>query len=422
MVNVRRLVVMGVLLSSVAVTSSPGGITFGVYYAGGREIERTGKPGDTVWVEQAMVHTFIPDTITGDPIIMVPGMGLGSYIYLGTPDGRKGWAQIFAEAGYPVYVYDIPEYSTSGGFDVNKCNDLIDAIVIDINDLIDPVATLRYPVNPDGVQITTTGKGKGRRTTVECPELPPTYAYWSTNSTNKNTWSSWGFGDTTDSPYPEVRFPVAQIDQLEKHYPLRYQDLLVEDTAPLTGDVEAEAILPLCEKIGRPVILMIHSASAAYFQPLLLARPEYFQALVNLEQAFIAADSEPATVAAFAALVGNRPFLSVYADYVAERGQTARKELSLAITDAILAQGGMAAIIDLPAEGIRGNTHLMMQDNNNDVIAGKIIHWLQNVLPVANPPALETAGAAVGPLDEACLVRRSAALLCVAAQRLPWIR
>jgi hypothetical protein len=361
-------------LATISVVSVQADVTLGVYYAGGREIERTDKPGDTVWVEQAMVHTFIPDTITGDPIIMVPGMGLGGFIYLGTPDGRKGWAQIFAEAGHPVYVYDIPEYSTSGGFDVNKCNDMIDAIVVDVNDPNQYYATLMYPVSE--CEIVTTGRGKGQRTTVLCPQVPPTYAYWSTNSTRRNIWSRWGFGETTDVPYPDVRFPVEDMDQLEKHFPLRYQDLTIQDVAPITGDVESEALVSVCEKIGQPVILMIHSASATYFERLLVARPGLLKALINLEQSFITADSEPETVSAFAALVGSKPFLSVYADYVAERGQTARKELSVAITDEIRAQGGVAGWIDLPAQGIFGNTHLMMQDNNNDVIAGQIIDWI----------------------------------------------
>ena len=346
--------------------------TIGVTFVGGREIERTGKPGDTVWVEQAMVHTLIPTEITGDPIIMVPGMGLSSYIYLGTPDGRKGWAQLFAEAGHPVYVYDIPEYAISGGFDVNKCNDLVDAIVIDVNDPNNPIATLNYPIDPNGIVISTSGKGKNKTTKVECPEVPPTYGYWSTNSTHKNIWSTWGFGDGTDSPYPDVRFPVANMDQFEKHLQLRYQDMTIEDEAPFTGDVEAEAIVPLCEQIGQPVILMIHSASAAYFQPLLLACPDDFKALVNLEQAFIT----DATAEEFAILVGSRPFLSVYADYVEERGQTNRKILSQEITAAIQANGGTADFIDLPEQGVHGNTHLMMQDNNNDEIAGQILEWL----------------------------------------------
>jgi len=372
-----RLLAGLTLLVVVAVTSVPAAdITLGVYYAGGREIERTGKPGDTVWVEQAMVHTLIPDPITGDPIIMVPGMGLGSFIYLGTPDGRKAWAQLFAEAGHPVYVYDIPEYSTSGGFDVNKCNDLVGEIVIDNSDPDHPVAILNVEVDPNGVAIVTTGRGKGQTTTVQCAELPPTYSYWSTNSARRNIWSTWGFGDGTDSPFSDVRFPVGQIDQFEKHFPLRYRDLTFEDVAPQTGDAEAEAIIPLCEKIDRPAILMIHSASAAYLEPLLKARPELFKAVINLEQAFITADDEEATINALAALLDGKPFLSVYADYIAERGQTARKALSQAITDAILQHGGVARFIDLPAQGVLGNTHLMMQDDNNEVIAGMIIDWI----------------------------------------------
>jgi hypothetical protein len=357
-----------------------------VYYAGGREIERTDKPGDTVWVEQSMVHTLIPDAPTGCPVVMVPGMGLSSFIYLGTPDGRKGWAQIFAEAGHPVYVYDIPEYSISGGFDVNKCNDMVGAIVVDVNDPNQPVATLNYPVSE--CEIVTTGKGRGRRTTIQCPELPPTYGYWSTNSTNRNIWRTWGFGDATDSPYPDVRFPVAQIDQFEKHIPLRYQDLDSQDVAPQTGDVEAEAIIPLCEKIGQPVILMLHSASAAYLEPLLRARPELFKAIINLEQAFITADSEQDTIDELVALLDGKPFLSVYADYIEERNQPGRKALSLAITDAIIQQGGVADFIDLPERGIFGNTHLMMQDNNNDMIAGLILEWIRAnvVADVASNP------------------------------------
>jgi len=373
----RRFLPGLILLTTIVVTTAPAvDITFGVYYAGGREIERTDKPGDTVWVEQAMVHTLIPDTVTGDPIVMVPGMGLGSFIYMGTLDGRKEWAQVFAEAGYPVYVYDIPEYSTSGGFDVNKCNDMVGAITIDVNDPDHPVATLNYPVDPNQVQSVTTGRAKDQQTTVQCPDLPPTYSYWSTNSTNRNIWRNWGFGDGTDSPFLEVRYPVAQIDQREKHMPLRYQDLNSQDVAPETGDVEAEAIIPLCEKIGRPVILMIHSASAACLEPLLRVRPELFTAVINLEHAFIVADDEEATVNTFAARLGDKPLLSVYGDYIEERGQTNRKILSQAITDAVVQRGGVAGFIDLPAEGVLGNTHLMMQDNNNDLIAAKIIDWI----------------------------------------------
>lgn len=97
----KQFLLILTLLVAVFITDAAASITFGVCYVGGWEIERTGKPGDTVWVEQAMVYTLIPDTSAGDPVVMVPGMGLGSFIYLSTPDGRKGWAQLFAKAKLP---------------------------------------------------------------------------------------------------------------------------------------------------------------------------------------------------------------------------------------------------------------------------------------------------------------------------------
>ena len=96
-------------------------------FVGGREIQmqttggRFGGGQQTQIVEQAPVHYLIPpeDKQKGKlPVVMVPGMGLTSYLYLATPDGRDGWAQIFAKAGHPVYVFDEPNNAISG-FDVS---------------------------------------------------------------------------------------------------------------------------------------------------------------------------------------------------------------------------------------------------------------------------------------------------------------
>jgi hypothetical protein len=53
---------------------------------------------------------------------------------------------------------------------------------------------------------------------------------------------------------------------------------------------------------------MIHSAAATYVEPLLKARPELFKAVINLEQAFIAADDEKEIVNASVALLEGKPF------------------------------------------------------------------------------------------------------------------
>ena len=88
----------------------------GLMYVGGRRIPMQGGGRfaggtQTQIVEQALVHYLIPPKDRQEeklPVIMVPGMGLTSYLYLATPDGRDGWAQIFARAGHPVYIFDEP--------------------------------------------------------------------------------------------------------------------------------------------------------------------------------------------------------------------------------------------------------------------------------------------------------------------------
>ncbi|WP_395697126.1 alpha/beta hydrolase [Methylocella sp.] len=50
------------------------------------------------------------------PIIMIHGSQQTGANFLGTPDGRPGWAQYFAERGWPVFVIDQPGRGKSGYF------------------------------------------------------------------------------------------------------------------------------------------------------------------------------------------------------------------------------------------------------------------------------------------------------------------
>jgi hypothetical protein len=45
------------------------------------------------------------------------------------------------------------------------------------------------------------------------------------------------------------------------------------------------------------------------------------------------------------------------------------------------AAGGDATVFVLPDNGIIGNTHMMMMDNNNEEIADLIETWIQNHVP-----------------------------------------
>jgi hypothetical protein len=44
--------------------------------------------------------------------------------------------------------------------------------------------------------------------------------------------------------------------------------------------------------------------------------------------------------------------------------------------DALAAQGGVASLIELPKQGITGNTHMLMMDRNSDQIAAIVQDWM----------------------------------------------
>src|ERR1700730_13638648 len=66
-------------------------------------------------VGQMYVDIRIPASQTHPyPIVMVHGGTMSGTNYLGTPDGRPGWAQYFVRQGYAVYVVDQPGRGRSG--------------------------------------------------------------------------------------------------------------------------------------------------------------------------------------------------------------------------------------------------------------------------------------------------------------------
>jgi len=63
---------------------------------------------------QTYVEYFIPQDLKHPlPIVMVHGGGGQGLDYLGTADGREGWAYWFMRRGYAIYVIDRPQHGRS---------------------------------------------------------------------------------------------------------------------------------------------------------------------------------------------------------------------------------------------------------------------------------------------------------------------
>lgn len=350
---------------------------YGVRYVGGRLVESGG--GD-IWVEQATVTTFIPESPSHPPIVMVPGLGLSGTMYTTTTDGkRKGWAQVFAEAGYPVYVYDMPEYSTSGGFDVNLLTNVLGPLQANQANFGNPYVSADTPcIVPEAdPAAAAAAMGMGAAGPI-CPEplamdvSTPSFSIY--GAANLRAW----VGLEDGQPWSGSKFPLDEYSlmQFEKSFPYRWNDNRIEgaDVSPITGNAESEALVALYEEIGEPFILMTHSMGSTVVPALLETRPDVIRAVVGYEPAgLVNANS----VEKRAQQLVGKPYLSLYGDNVAARGHQGRKDLNMtALVPAVAAAGGVSGAIDLPSLGIYGNSHMMAQDTNNVEVAELLIEWL----------------------------------------------
>lgn len=79
------------------------------------------------------------------------------------------------------------------------------------------------------------------------------------------------------------------------------------------------------------------------------------------------------------------PIVMYFGDYIPDAPSTKlgdenwRVRLAMArkFRDAINKNGGNATLVELPKIGIYGNTHFLMQDLNNDVLADLLDKWLR---------------------------------------------
>jgi len=244
------------------------------------------------------------------PVVMVPGLGLSHYIYLTTPDRRDGWASLFAAAGMTAHV-------------LNPRRNILPA---------------------------------------DDPSPPDTASIW----LEDDFWDRWGFGPQPPDPYPDVRFPVAEMEDFTAHLP--YYGPGPGGTG--VSQSEVDELTELLEQVG-PAVLVAHSAAGPASFQVALDRPELVAAMVVLE---------PTGCPEEAAAVPDVPFLAVYGDYIASRGQSGRMAACQATADLAQAAGQPSDLFSYPAMDIFGNTHLLMQDDNNDEIAADVIAWLESSL------------------------------------------
>jgi pimeloyl-ACP methyl ester carboxylesterase len=78
----------------------------GYFYVGGKYV---GEPGKEIMDGQVYVEVVAPKDVRRPyPLVLIHGAAQTATNWMGTPDGREGWAEYFVEQGYVVYMIDQP--------------------------------------------------------------------------------------------------------------------------------------------------------------------------------------------------------------------------------------------------------------------------------------------------------------------------
>jgi pimeloyl-ACP methyl ester carboxylesterase len=308
----------------------------GSFYVGGEKSQQTQVelgslgPGGQITVNQMYVRYMVPQGGDGKvPVVMVHGATLTGKSWETTPDGRMGWDEYFVRKGHPVYVPDQVGRGRSG-FNQAIFND-------------------------------------ARAGSVPAANLPA----WRRFS-DEVVWPNFRFGSKPAAPYADGQFPVAAVDELSKQG--------VPDMNPglPTPTPTIKALSDLAAGL-KGAVLMGHSQSGPFPLDAALLDPPAAKGLVLVEPGRCPDTYTDQQIRTLATL----PVLAVFGDHRdTPTGISTRPSWQIsfescqALIGRLQAAGGDAQMLNPPDRGIRGNSHMIMQDKNNLQIADLILQWL----------------------------------------------
>lgn len=267
------------------------------------------------------------------PLVFVHGYGGSGVCWEMTPDGRDGFSTLMLRHGYSTYVMDLP------------------------------------------------GRGRAGRTSATTQVKPLADEMFWFDIWRIGIWPNYNKGVQfkTDSAYLSQFFREMSPD-LSGH----------------TQDIPV--INVLADRIGAS-ILVTHSAGGfpgwvaamqntnvkaiAAYEPGVYVFPEG-EVPPKIDGLTGGCEGIPIPMEQFRRLT-EIPIVMYFGDYIPEtpsknlgdENWRVRLQMGRKFVDCINRHGGNATLVELPKMGIYGNTHFLMQDLNNDVLADLFVQWLR---------------------------------------------
>lgn len=300
----------------------------GSFFVGGRDMKSDTLsllpayvPSGTVIVDQMYVHYQVPVRSPHSPIVLIHGCCLTGKTWETTPDGRMGWDEYLLRKGHGVYVID---------------------------------QTWRGRSASDISAINAVKSGK-----ASVDKLPTVFA-----AAREGAWAIFRFGPEYPKTFDGQRFPLGGIDEFWKQM---VPDWLNAQPAP---NPTVSALGTLAKQL-KGAVLMSHSQSGIYpFQTAQLDTVG-IAAIISIEPG--ACPAANADMTPFTKM----PILVVFGDFVDLSPRwSPRLKACREFVSAANKAGGKAELMLLPDMGIKGNTHMLMQDSNSLEIADMMSAWI----------------------------------------------
>jgi hypothetical protein len=305
----------------------------GSLYIGGRTVTLSGLPGQEITVPGGNPVKVDPngDYHTGQmyaqfvrlarplanyPLLMWHTGGITGASWETKPDGNPGWMQFFLKSGHSVYVSDAVE------------------------------------------------RGRATFSRPEIYKSDPIFR------DKKDSWEIFRIGPPNSYRHapgerkanPGAKFPINAFDTMQMQMAPRWV---------VTGDATQAAYNQLVQRVC-PCVIMAHGQAGLFGLRAALTAPEKVKALIAIEPAFAPAADHPDV-----ARLGSTPHLFVWGDFIETNPVWVEHVGEVRpYHETLVAKGIQSTWMDLPAEGIKGNTHAPMMDTNSDIVAAKIQAWM----------------------------------------------
>lgn len=289
------------------------------------------RAGNTAHVDHANVLYQIPAEETGNPMVYLHGYGQSRMGWMTTPDGRDGWSTIFLQKGHSAFLVDQPRRGEAGSTVSMTADGFLDAWAEDSKDY------------KPGDQAWYTHFRIGR----VAPEL-----------------------------YEGSQFPEGDVAQ----------DQFFRQMTPNTGSLDVvvaaeamnEVLADVYEMTGKKSIFITHSQGGAIGWNV---DTENMAAIVAIEPGGapqIGSDQYNALLEA------KIPIVFYFGDYIDNGPEDIMstgfwkgiRDGAIAFAEQYNADGGDCTVVNLPDEGMTGNSHFLFQELNNAEIADHVEAWL----------------------------------------------